>query len=107
MKFVFYARPHPGLLPRGEGIAVARFWFCGWVSGKSSRWFVQQRRRTFLLLLGEKAGMREVVKSNRCGLAAQELGEGGEKFFRNLFVYFAWFASICLGAHGKSAEMRK
>ena len=36
--------------------------------------------------------MREDVKSNRGGLAAPELDEGGEKFFLNSFVYFAWFA---------------
>jgi hypothetical protein len=30
-----------------------------------------------------------------------------EKCFGNSFVYFAWFASICLGAQGKNAEIRK
>src|SRR5487761_2729038 len=38
-KFVFYARPHPDLLPRGEEIAGARFWFCGGAAGQSSRGF--------------------------------------------------------------------
>jgi hypothetical protein len=28
-KLVLYARPHPDLLPRGEGKAIGRFRFCG------------------------------------------------------------------------------
>jgi hypothetical protein len=32
-----YARPHLLSSPPGEGIAAGRFWFCGWLSGKSSR----------------------------------------------------------------------
>src|SRR5208282_6474195 len=33
----FGDRPHPNLLPQGEGTAGARFWFCEWASGKSGR----------------------------------------------------------------------
>jgi hypothetical protein len=36
-EYLMNARPHPGLLPRGEGTAIARFWFCERLSGKSSR----------------------------------------------------------------------
>ena len=34
---LFYARPHPGPLPREEGIAVARFDICEKSFSKSSR----------------------------------------------------------------------
>jgi hypothetical protein len=36
MEFVFYARPHPDLLPRGEGTAIERFLVYERVSGKSN-----------------------------------------------------------------------
>ena len=43
MKFVIYARPHLLSSPPGEEMAAGRFWFGGWLSGQSCRWFFQQR----------------------------------------------------------------
>ena len=60
-KLVFDARPHPGLLPRGEGIALARLDFSVDRSANPVAGF-SRRRCAFLLLLGVKAGMREDVK---------------------------------------------
>jgi hypothetical protein len=51
-EFCVYARPHPDLLPPGEGKAVGSFWFCVWASGKFSHADFQKKRRTFLPLLG-------------------------------------------------------
>ena len=40
---MFYARPHPDPLPRGEGTAVGHFIFCG---SFSSRWPISIRQET-------------------------------------------------------------
>src|SRR5487761_2435942 len=68
-KFVFYARPHPDLLPRGEEIAGARFWFCGGAAVQSSRGV--SKTAADVSPSGEQAGMREVVKSNCAGLGTR------------------------------------
>jgi hypothetical protein len=46
MKFVFLARPHPDLLPRGEGTAIACFWFFGRPFGKFHRKYFKQAGTT-------------------------------------------------------------
>ena len=59
-EFVFYARPHLFPLPQER---TTRRMVSGWrkaVRQIQSREF-SEKRRTILLLLGEKAGMREVV----------------------------------------------
>src|ERR1700722_6046494 len=45
----FFARPHPDLLPLGEGTAIARCWFCGRASGKSRHGHQPRDRRRFSL----------------------------------------------------------
>ena len=60
-KLGLWARPHPNLLPRGEGTAMAHFQEFGWLSGKSSRTIIQGDGERFSFSPGEKAGMRESV----------------------------------------------
>jgi len=85
--FGFDARPHPGLLPRGEGTALARFVFSADRPANPVARF-SSRRRTVLLLLslahrmgeggrrpGEGlrlAGMREVEKQKTCRTEMQQ-----------------------------------
>ena len=67
------ARPHPGLLPRGEGTALARLDFSVDCSANPVAGF-SRSRRAFPLLLGEKAGMREIVESNYFRHRARTVG---------------------------------
>jgi hypothetical protein len=55
------ARPHPGLLPRGEGTAFVCFRMLDRPSGQSRRQYCQRRGEWSPPLLGERAGVREVV----------------------------------------------
>jgi len=61
--FVLNVRPHPDPLPRGEGTAVGYFIFCEsfLAAGRArfARW-----PGAFLPLLGERAGVREVVTTS-------------------------------------------
>jgi hypothetical protein len=79
----FDARPHPDLLPREKEWLLAGFVLWMAVRQIQSREF-SEKRRTILLLLGEKAGMREVVNQRRTGrtrkrngLVAPTSDEGG------------------------------
>src|SRR5438552_7627903 len=58
----FDARPHPGLLSRGEGESFAGFWECR--AAGDGRNVVEQTEdgRWRLPLLGERAGVREASK---------------------------------------------
>jgi len=60
MNFVFCVRPQPDLLPQEKEKLLAGFGFAADHLAIQSREF-PSRRRTILLLLGEKAGLREVV----------------------------------------------
>jgi hypothetical protein len=61
MNFVLTSALTCFLSPR-RGLRRERFLVGGWPSDKPSRANFPKKRRTILLLLGEKAGMREVVK---------------------------------------------
>jgi len=53
---LFYARPHPGPLPRGEGETVAAFW------QKVASWFMGSRREIFWGNLTPALSRRERVR---------------------------------------------
>jgi hypothetical protein len=70
MKFVGYARPHPDLPPQEKEQQVHVSDFADErPANPVTR--ILKRRRTVLLLLGEKAGMREDVKSKADGAQLQ------------------------------------
>jgi hypothetical protein len=67
MEFVFYIRPQPDLLPQEKEQQIAVF-FCLRLTVRQIQSHVfPSRLRTILLLLGEKAGLREVVQTNWLG----------------------------------------
>jgi hypothetical protein len=39
---IIWDRPHPNLLPLGEGTDAARLWFCEVTSGQCSRWMFRK-----------------------------------------------------------------
>ena len=62
-KILFNARPHPNPLPRGDGTAVGYFIFIGvFLTANNARF--AKWRQAVLPLLGERAGVKEVVISN-------------------------------------------
>ena len=58
------ARPHPNLLPPGEGTAIGRTRFYEYASRESSRTYFQKRSNDVALSLEERDGVRTVVKTN-------------------------------------------
>ena len=59
--FVFHARPHPGPLPRGEGMAIVRSGFSGACASNPAAWIFKRAVDVFPLSLEERAGVRTVV----------------------------------------------
>jgi len=58
---VFYDRPQPDLLPRGEGIAIARFLVLRKVVRQIQSREFSENQRMILPLLEERAGVRTDV----------------------------------------------
>jgi hypothetical protein len=57
---LFYARPHPDSLPRGEGTAAVHFIFCESVSDCRPHPICQKTGSVFPSLLG----VREIITTN-------------------------------------------
>jgi hypothetical protein len=56
---MFYARPHPNPLPRGEGTAVACFEFLRKALKPLAAFFLPEDWKQFSLSQRERAGVRE------------------------------------------------
>jgi hypothetical protein len=74
LKICFDDRPHPDLLPRGEGTTFGHFLFHTGLSANPAVG-ISKDAGTTLLLLGEKAGMREDVNPFNSSVTVPEFGQ--------------------------------